>query len=139
MKKNNDFKVNIDELVKKIENRIKDSIKSSNTLDELIEKVKTKRYTYNKIKRALLHIVCDFTKTLKDKNKNISYLRILGMTYKGRKYLNKKKKEIYLPILSKYDSLLDYEMKITSIYSLLIEKKNDLIQQEYKNHPIIKK
>ena len=122
-----------------IENRIKANIKTSNTLDELIEKIKTKRYTYNKIKRALLHIVCDFTKDLKDKNKNISYIRILGMSSKGKRHLSRVKKDIYIPILSKYKPLLDYEMKITSIYSLLIEKKNDLIQQEYKNHPIIKR
>ena len=122
-----------------IEYRIKRFIKNSNSLEEFIQKVKTKRYTYNKIQRTLLHILCNFTKEKNQKEKDISYLRILGLSKNGRKHLNKVKKEVSLPILSKYSDILSYELEITFIYSLLTTKKNDFIQQEYKNHPIIKR
>ncbi|MGN0973885.1 MAG: nucleotidyltransferase [Bacilli bacterium] len=126
-----------------IENRIKKEIINSKTYEELIEKVKTKRYTYNKISRALIHILCDFTKEDKKENNNIKYIRVLGFSNKGRKYLNKIKKEISIPLITKYknNGLLDYEYKITCIYSSILEEtdKNNLIQAEYKNHPIIKK
>lgn len=134
----NDLSIYVD-VDEGIEYRIKRFIKNSNSLDDFINKVKTKRYTYNKIQRTLIHILCDFTKDIRKKNDKISYLRILGLSRKGRKHLNSIKKDIIIPILSKYSNILDYEMKICSIYSLLTKEKNDFIQQEYKNHPIIKK
>ena len=124
-----------------IENRIKKAILQSKTYDELINNIKTKRYTYNKINRMLTHILCNFTKDEKEKNKDIKYIRILGFSQDGKNYLNKIKKEVKLPIITKYNNLLDQEIKITSIYSLILEEKNKikLIEAEYKNHPIIKK
>ena len=45
-----------------IENKITKEIINANTYEELITKIKTKRYTYNKISRMLLHILTNFTK-----------------------------------------------------------------------------
>ena len=45
-----------------IENRIKKFIIPSNSYNELVENIKTKRYTYNKIGRMFTHILCNFTK-----------------------------------------------------------------------------
>ena len=45
-----------------IENRILKVIDKCNSMEELINAVKTKRYTYNKISRMLIHILCNFTK-----------------------------------------------------------------------------
>ena len=42
--------------------KIKKEIVNSTSYDDLINKVKTKRYTYNKINRMLNHILCGFTK-----------------------------------------------------------------------------
>ena len=122
-----------------IEYRLKRYIKNSYTLEDYIKKVKTKRYTYNKIQRTLVHVLCNYTKDKNEKNKKVNYLRILGLSKNGRKHLNKIKKNTKIPILSKYYPILSYEMEVTSIYSLLTIKKNDFIDQEYKNHPIIKR
>ena len=118
-----------------IENRILKYINKSNTLDELIEFIKTKRYTYNKLSRMFTHILTSLTKE-EAKNIKLEYIRLLGFNNKGKQYLNKIKKEINIPILTKYSSLLKLELKVISIYSLII--KEDLITQEYKNKPIIK-
>lgn len=121
-----------------IENRIIKNITKSNSWNELVINTKTKRYTYNKINRMLLHILLGIKK--EDNNKEI-YLRILGFNSNGRKYLNKIKKSINLPIYTNYKENLsntfDIEFKSTYIYSL-ITNDSSLIEQEYKNRPIIK-
>jgi predicted nucleotidyltransferase len=142
--------INIDNLDKfqtvdeGIENRIKKNIIESHNLDELITKIKTKRYTYNKIRRMLTHIMCNFTKEEAKEFKSIAYLRILGFSSNGQKYLNQIKKNITLPIISKFnkvnDKMLELEMRATCVYASILneEEKISLIEQEYKNGPIRK-
>lgn len=121
-----------------IENRIKKAINISSTWKELIQNIKTKRYTYNKINRMLIHILTSFTKE-EAKNLDINYIRILGFNLKGKEYLNKIKKQLNIPLITSYKKnispLLDLEQRITSIYYLPI--KPSLAQNEYKRKPII--
>ncbi len=121
-----------------IENRILKQINISNNWQELVMNIKTKRYTYNKINRMLIHILLDIKK--EDNNKEV-YLRILGFNNKGRNYLNTIKKEINIPIFTNYkpnkSNILDIEYKSTFIY-FLITNNLSLIEKEYKNKPIIK-
>lgn len=123
-----------------IENRIKSSIPISNSWKELVEQIKTKRYTYNKINRMLIHILTSFTKE-EANNLKIDYIRLLGFNIKGKKYLNSIKKDISIPIITNYkkniSTLLDLEYRISSIYFLPIN--STLIEKEYKEKPIIKK
>lgn len=123
-----------------IENRIKKYIVKSQTMDELINNIKTKRYTYTKIQRMLIHILCNYTKEEAKLYQEIDYIRVLGFNSIGQTYLNKIKKQIPVPILTKYNNLLDLEFKITSIYAFVLpeEEKQKLIEAEYKNKPIIK-
>ena len=44
-----------------LENRIKEAVKSSSDIDSLIKAVKTKRYTYARISRALIQLLCGLT------------------------------------------------------------------------------
>ncbi len=117
-----------------IENRIKKYIYNANSYNELIEKIKTKRYTYNKIKRMFIHILCGFTKEDAKKFKNIEYIKILGFNNKGRKYLNSIKKEVDIPIVVKYykNECFDFEIKADMIYH--INDKNK--ENEYARKPI---
>lgn len=121
-----------------IENRIIKNIKKVNSWNDLVISIKTKRYTYNKINRMLLHILLGIKK---EDNNNDIYLRILGFNLSGRKYLNKIKKEINIPIYTNYkdniSNVLDIEFKSTYIYSIIVNDSS-LIEQEYNNKPIIK-
>ena len=123
-----------------IENRLKKEINKSNTWNELIDNIKTKRYTYNKINRMLIHILTSLTKE-ETENIKIDYIRVLGFNDRGKKHLNKIKKELQIPIITHYkpnlSKLLDIELRATTIYSL--ETKDDLSNLEYKQKPIIKK
>ena len=116
--------------------RIKDQIQKSNNLEELIQNIKTKRYTYNKISRMLNHILCSLTKE-ENKINDLEYIRILGFDSKGKEYLSKIKKDINTPILNKYDTkkykTLEIEKRVTDIYSLIYE---DITTQEIQNKPI---
>lgn len=121
-----------------IENRINKYILESNNLEELIQKIKCKRYTYNRIKRILLYILLDIKK---EDIKNIkNYIRPLGFNKKGSRYLKKIKKEITLPLVNNYiknKGLLYLEHKSNYIYSLKSNKFYNEIKEEY-NKPIIK-
>lgn len=105
-----------------IENKIKKVIYDSNSYDELIMNIKSKRYTYSKIKRMLLCILIGYTKK-EAKIRKINYIRVLGFNNKGRDYLNKIKKEISIPIYTNYNKDLDLELKVTSIYDNSLVKK----------------
>lgn len=118
--------------------RIRNSIDKSNSLDELIQNIKTKRYTYNKISRMLNHILCSFTKDERDKTKDIEYIRILGFDEVGQKHLNSIKDNMDIKILNKFDTsykALEIEKRVSGIYSMII---SDIMDKEIKNIPVKK-
>ena len=125
-----------------METKLKKEILNSYSFDELINKVKSKNATYAKISRMLIYILCDYTKEQAKEFKEIKYIRLLGFSNKGRDYLNKIKKDIDIPIISKFtrekDKMLEYEYQITKIYSLVFDKDKakSLIEAEYKMKPI---
>ena len=118
-----------------IENLLKKEILTVNSIEELKLKVKSKRFTYNKISRILLHILFNFTKEDAKKYNKITYIRVLGFNNKGKDYLNKIKKKLKVPIISKIkrekDPMLEFEMNTTKIYDIL--NKNNLVEREYQN------
>ena len=122
-----------------LSNRIYKYIDCSNSLDELLNNIKTKRYTYNRLKRSLTYILLSITKE-DCNNLDLEYIRILGFNTKGKEYLNKIKKNINIPILTNYDDkYLNKDLTINKIISLnnKIKDKKEFIGKEYKNKPII--
>ena len=118
----------IDQLLKKEINHV-------TNIEELIQKVKSKRYTYNKISRMLIHILCNFTKEKAQSFRKIKYIRILGLNKKGSNYLNEIKKSIEVPIISKIkrekDPMLEFEIQTTKIYDII--KNNHLEKREFES------
>ena len=102
-----------------IENRLKKYILCSDNLNDFILKVKCKRYTYNRIKRILVHILCQ---TEKDIDRTINYIRILGFNNKGKNYLSKFKPNLKVVYGYKKNisPLLDLELKSSCIYNYKI-------------------
>ena len=119
-----------------IEYRLMKYIKESNNFDELISNVKTKRYTYNKINRMLLHILIGLTKN-DNKNVTLDYLKILGFNSKGQEYLRNIRKEISISTTPNKDSLL-YQYELKSAYLYEQATKESLNNFDLKNIPIIK-
>ena len=123
-----------------LSNRIYKYIDESNSLEELLNLIKTKRYTYNRLKRSLTYILLSITKE-DCNNLDLEYIRILGFNKKGKDILNKIKKDIDIPLLTNYDNkYLNKDLAINKIISLnkKIKNKKEFIEKEYKTKPIIK-
>ncbi len=124
-----------------LDNLIRKNIIKANSLDELISKIKTKRYTYNRLNRMFIHILLNIKKTDVNKLKEINYIRILGFNTLGKKYLKELRDNISIPLITNYsdieDSNLDFELYVTTIYNAIIER-NDLNQVELKSIPVNK-
>ncbi len=119
-----------------IEYRLLKYINESHSFDELISNVKTKRYTYNKINRMLIHILIGLTK--EDNKKTIlDYLKILGFNKKGQEYLNKIKKDISLSLTPNKDSNV-YKYELKAAYLFEQATKQDLNNFDNKNIPMQK-
>ena len=119
-----------------IEYRLKKYINEVNSIEELIKKVKTKRYTYNKLNRLFIHILIGLTKEDNLKSK-LDYIKVLGFNNKGKNYLKKIKKEINIPLVKNNESLLNtYELKASLIYDLIND--TNTYDFEIKNKPVMK-
>ncbi len=104
-----------------IENRLIKYIGNAKNLEEYIELIKTKRYTYNRLNRMFIHILTKFTK--EDNNTKLEYIRVLGFNKAGRNYLNKIKKDIKVPVITNIKekdlSLLSTDIKVEKIYNII--------------------
>ena len=118
-----------------LDKKLKKEIINCNNFNDLVNSIKTKRYTYNKISRMLNHILCSYTKEEKELYKEPEYIRILGLNKKGQEYLNKVKKDITLPIISKVtrekDNMLEYEIETTKIYALPYDNYQTIVNKEF--------
>ncbi|ANC76754.1 hypothetical protein ABE65_008065 [Fictibacillus phosphorivorans] len=106
-----------------LEYRMIEAMKKSDSYETFMKHLKTKRYTWTRLQRACLHVL---NKVKKDEmlailDSSPSYIRVLGMTGKGREYLGSVKKSLDLPLVttvSKYDSAgLRLEAKTSLVYA----------------------
>ena len=115
--------------------RLKQNI-TCKTLNDFIVSIKMRRYTYNRIKRMLLHITTHLTQ--EEAKQPISYIRILGFSKTGKLFLHEKKKQISLPFITKYNKNrkeLSIELRVAYLYSILMNNMQ-YAKQEYQNAPI---
>lgn len=121
-----------------LDNLIKKNIIKSNSYQELIDKIKTKRYTYNRLNRMFIHILLNIKKEDITQRKEINYIRVLGFSENGKKYLKEIRKRINIPIITNYSDIseknLNFELYVTTIYNEIINR-NDLNITELKSIP----
>ncbi|MDD6224203.1 MAG: nucleotidyltransferase [bacterium] len=124
-----------------IENRIKKQITEAISWEDLVTRIKTKRYTYNKINRMLTHILCNFTKEKAEKFQHIEYIRVLGFSTKGQAHLRAIKKMTTVPIITTFSTskseMLKYEQVITNVYTTILNEPDKIkqTQAEYQSKP----
>lgn len=132
---------NIPDISEGLHNRIYNAIDNSNSFEEILDKVKTKRYTYTRISRILCQYFLGFDSldTYSLRRQPCPYARILGFNEKGSKILKEMKKQSTIPIYTKIprdiNPTLSLDIRGTKCYSLLNNKINAL--SDYKNRPII--
>lgn len=130
------------EVTEGIEYLLKEAAQKSNTFETFMEVVKSKRYTWTRIQRMLTHIYTGFTWEDLKQASSPTYLRLLGMTEMGQRYLNEHKKNLSLPLISRVgavkDSMLSHDIKATDLYTLGIQSHafNQPIGRDYRQPPI---
>ena len=119
------------EVTEGLENRLHSMAQSAESVEGLLKNLKTKRYTWTRLQRILSYIMLEYTKSLAHTFDQTGplYLRILGLSDKGRRILKTVKKQGNLPVITRTapflhntDSLavmLKFDVKATDIYALL--------------------
>ena len=116
-----------------IENKLKKEVLKAFNRDDLIYLIKSKRYTYNKISRMLVHILLNVEK----KSYTLDYTKVLGFTQNGQKYLSNIRDDLILPINPDINSdQFKCEIKASFIYDLITNSKT--LAFETRNKPIMK-
>lgn len=124
-----------------LDNRIYNFIGKSNSFYNLIDLVKTKRYTYTRISRLLCQYFLSFDRLnyYELRNSQCPYARILGFNTKGREIIKEMKKNSSIPIItkipSKINKTLETDILATRAYSLLNKQVNG--NADYLNNPVI--
>ncbi|WGS64505.1 nucleotidyltransferase [Marinitoga aeolica] len=146
-----------------LDQRIIEAAKHTNTIKELYHNIKSKRFTYTRIKRTLLNIYFGITNELIENINNTGpqYLRVLGFTEKGRELLSVMRNRVEYPIITTpsnyisiiknierdlknkrkmwsidkktYFKMIEYDFKATNVYSLYYKNK------EYSKYELDKK
>lgn len=130
-----------------LENRIIDAASKFNDITSIIASVKTKRYTYTRLQRILIHILLDITFTKKDILNFPLYARILGSNSKGFEIINNIKNNSEIPIINKVSDymrnynnfMFDLDIKASNIYFLGIDNNTNIKNNfDYYLSPYIK-
>lgn len=109
-----------------LENRIIDAVKKYNSLKEILSSVKTKRYTYARLRRIMTCALLDITEDLQ--HTPISYVRALGFTKEGAALLKSCNLEVVTSVAK--------ALKADSDTARLLEKDvlaNDIAALAYNN------
>ena len=108
-----------------LENAFINAISTSINLDEVIDKVKSKRYTLSRVKRILFNLLLDIPK-----ENSLYYLRILACSSHGKELLPFLTETSSLPVVTsvnrflhvaddKSRAMLNKEIYATNIYSIV--------------------
>ena len=141
-----------------LENRIKKASLKSYTIEQLINSIKTRRYTRTKIQRIILHLMMNLSKKdVKIFNRcGPLYARVLGFSKKGKTLLRTIKKNSSTPLVSKLSNylrqtasweninirnrltkMLNYDILATDIYVLGSKKAENRIARLDFTHKIV--
>lgn len=140
---NNILYENLKEVVEGLDKKLFKEVLNSNSYEDLILNIKSKRYTYTKISRILTQIFLsldfyDYNELIKEEN---LYARVLAFNSKGKEILKLIKKTSTIPIITKVlknhsNPLLELDINATKAYSLLNTKVHP--SSDFLKHPFIK-
>lgn len=120
-----------------IENRIYEGVIKCDNYDDLVKYISNKRVTINKVNRILINIFVGLNKE-EASNKELSYIKILGLSKNGKKYYSKIKKDINIKVCNKFEKeVMNTELKASYLYSIITNDKS-IFNSEIINHTITK-
>lgn len=127
-----DFK-NIPDVSEGLENRIIKGLNSANTVSELTDIIKTKRYTHARIRRIIMNAYLGIAR-----EEAPTYARVLALNGTGKKVLSLARKVSKIPIITKpasgkENSQFEREVLYSELYSLF----NGKVANEWQKTPYI--
>lgn len=106
-------------------------LKSASSYADLIDRIKNKRYSISKFQRIFLYLLLEIPKTF---DQFQPYLRVLGFSEQGEKYLGTLPKETKSEIITSLKNTKNpiglIELKATQLYEILTDKQG-LTQTEF--------
>lgn len=107
---------------------IKEEVAKTNNIDELINGIKSKRYTQTRIQRILLYVLLNITKEDMEWSKMMTpYIRILGCNEKGKDLLSKMDSKNIITSVKRFEEInqderyarmLEIDKIATDIYTI---------------------
>lgn len=128
-----------------LENKILFEANNTDDINELIDRLKSKRYTRTRIQRILLKILLNIKDDYIGKSFELSpsYVRILAFNDKGREIIKIAKKASELPIITNLDRLenypdevrdmLTYDVRGTNMYAMISNIKPN---SDFRTRPV---
>ncbi|SOB92312.1 predicted nucleotidyltransferase [Ureibacillus xyleni] len=124
-----------------IEHALMKAARKSHSFSQFMTTLKSKRYTWTRLQRMITHIYTGITKDALQQFSKPTYIRLLGMTSDGQKYLSENKKDFKLPLISRVastkDAMLQLDLRATEMYGQglnLVSK--DAPAADYQTPPI---
>ncbi len=127
-----------------IAKRMVDALDGSNDMNEFLKRVKTKRFTFTRIKRRTLYAIFDVKRdfVMQSNEFGPQYLRVLGFTKKGKQILRVISDHSSIPLISNVSNFnkslekrnvnislakkqFEFDLKATDFYSLLFKKERE--------------
>lgn len=105
-----------------LENRLHYYARRAQSLEEFLHLVKSKRYTYSRLKRIALYAVLGIKK--EDLKQEPAYVRILGCTPKGRTFLSQRTSSPlfcspdFAEINKRFPKISEFDRRATELFSL---------------------
>lgn len=118
-----------------LENRIINNM-GRKPISEIIDIIKTKRYTYTKLQRAILHIILGIKKSHQNTVSGVQYIRVLGFRKEKENLLTELSQKSSVPVITNAKSAEDYlkrEITATDLYYMITSGEKG---REYTN-PIV--
>ncbi|EOD00822.1 nucleotidyltransferase [Caldisalinibacter kiritimatiensis] len=128
---------NILDVEEGLENRIIKCGYEKDSISEIIKCIKTKRYTYTRLQRILLHILLKISGNsfLELHKHGPQYIRVLASNQKGLTILKKIKENSNIPIITKFanyqklkkamlNRMIEYDINATNLYFLGLTNYN---------------
>lgn len=132
---------NLPEVTEGLENLIKEEAANTNNIEELINGIKSKRYTQTRIQRILIYALLGITKEDMEMSRNIvPYIRVLGFNEKGKELLSKTDSKNIITSVKRFEEnnqderhkrMLEIDKMATNIYTIGY-KENSKANLDYK-------
>lgn len=114
--------------------KMKKEIKKAKNYEEFLHSLKSKRYTFNRLNRMLIHVLLGHSKKIA--NIPLSYIKILGFSKQGQEYLKEIRKNIQISLTPIKDSIqYQEERKAALLYDMLTNSHSSFF--DIQNKPII--